>query len=374
MKTIFLIVPLLLILIIGGGFLVTGDFFKESPQICFLEPLEKTSIDLYYSCEDFDEENPLKLTKIDQDELVLLSLELINEDREKYNSPLVELGTSSTAQEHAEELLNICKTSYWSNNGMKPYMRYSADGGEGAINENIAVIGTPEIQKYWTQENLKQILAWNQHNMVERDEVNEFRHSMNVLHDDHNYVNVGIAWSNFCVTIVHQFEDRYVEWKQKPILTLNKEFILAGQVNFNATIEQIDIFYDPIPMPLSDQELMSSPPLYGFGHICSHLMCSDGSLPVATVLPHSDSNLSPDVLEGIMNQNNPANSENIPLFVAHKWEITHGEDFTTFSIEEDLERLLNLTGKGVYTVLVWASPADNPSDGMVLTTISIFFL
>ena len=103
-------------------------------------------------------------------------------------------------------------------------------------------------------------------------------------------------------------------------------------------------------------------------------MCSDGSLPVATVLPHSDSNLSPDVLEGILNQNNPANSENIPLFVAHKWEITHGEDFTTFSIEEDLERLLNLTGKGVYTVLVWASPADNPSDGMVLTTISIFFL
>ena len=132
-----------MVLIIGGGFLVTGDFFKESPQICFLEPLEKTSIDLYYSCEDFDEENPLKLTKIDQDELVLLSLELINEDREKYNSPLVELGTSSTAQEHAEELLNICKTSYWSNNGMKPYMRYSADGGEGAINENIAVIGTP---------------------------------------------------------------------------------------------------------------------------------------------------------------------------------------------------------------------------------------
>ena len=142
-----------MILIIGGGFLVTGDFFRESPQICFLEPLDKTSIDLYYSCEDFDEENPLKLTKIDRDELILHSLELINEDREKYNTPLVELGTSSTAQEHAEELLNICKTSYWGNNGMKPYMRYSAAGGEGAINENIAVVGTPEIQKYWTQEN-----------------------------------------------------------------------------------------------------------------------------------------------------------------------------------------------------------------------------
>ena len=199
MKTVYLLIPLL-ILIIGGGFLVTGDFFKEPPQICFLEPLEKTSIDLYYDCKDFDEDNPLQAAEINHDELVLYSLELINEDREHYNTPLVEIGTSSTAQEHAEELLNLCKTSYWSSNGMKPYMRYSIDGGEGAINENIAVVGTPGIQKYWTQENMEQIIAWNQHRMVERDELNAFRHSKNILDANHNYLNIGIAWN---LSLIH---------------------------------------------------------------------------------------------------------------------------------------------------------------------------
>lgn len=374
MKTVYIVISIVvLVLAVAAGIFFFGfgeSYFQEPPQICYLTPLEKTSIDLYYDCEDFDTDTVLKLPDIDHDKLVTLSIELINEDRERYNSPVLELGESPTAQEHAEELLNTCRTSYWSSNGMKPYMRYSASGGDGAINENVRVIGTPEIQKFWTEESIEQIIAWNQYSMVERDEANEFRHSANILHPDHNYVNIGIAWSNFCVTIVHQFEDKYVEWSQPPIITLNHEFMLAGRINFNSTIEEIHVFYDPIPMPLSDRELMLSPRIYGFGHVCSHLQCSDGSLPIAIVLPNTeDAELGPEVLESILNQ-----ESNIPLLVAHKWEMTHGEDFTTFSIEEDFSNLMNLTGKGVYTVLVFAEHPDGSDTGMVLTTISIFFL
>ncbi len=374
MKTAYIVISIVvLVLAVAAGIFFFGfgeSYFQEPPQICYLAPLEKTSIDLYYDCEDFDTDTVLKLPDIDHDKLVTLSMELINEDRERYNSPVLELGESPTAQEHAEELLNTCRTSYWSSNGMKPYMRYSASGGDGAINENVRVIGTPEIQKFWTEESIEQIIAWNQYSMVERDEANEFRHSANILHPDHNYVNIGIAWSNFCVTIVHQFEDKYVEWSQPPIITLNHEFMLAGRINFNSTIEEIHVFYDPIPMPLSDRELMLSPRIYGFGHVCSHLQCSDGSLPIAIVLPNTeDEELGPEVLESILNQ-----ESNIPLLVAHKWEMTHGEDFTTFSIEEDFSNLMNLTGKGVYTVLVFAEHPDGSDTGMVLTTISIFFL
>ena len=370
MKTVYIVIPIVVLVLAASVFLFGGSYFQEPPQICYLSPLEKTSIDLYYDCEDFDTDTVLKLPDIDHDKLVTLSIELINEDRERYNSPVLELGESSTAQEHAEELLNTCRTSYWSSNGMKPYMRYSASGGDGAINENVRVIGTPEIQKFWTEESIEQIIAWNQYSMVERDEASQFRHSANILHPDHNYVNIGIAWSNFCVTIVHQFEDKYVEWSQPPIITLNHEFMLAGRINFNSTIEEIHVFYDPIPMPLSDQELMQSPRIYGFGHVCSHLQCSDDSLPIAIVFPNTeDEELGPEVLESILNQ-----GSNIPLLVAHKWEMTHGEDFTTFSIEEDFSNLMNLTGKGVYTVLVFAEHPDGSDTGMVLTTISIFFL
>ena len=372
MKTAYIVISIvvLVLAVAAGVFFFGGSYFQEPPQICYLTPLEKTSIDLYYDCEDFDTDTVLKLPDIDHDKLVTLSIELINEDRERYNSPVLELGESPTAQEHAEELLNTCRTSYWSSNGMKPYMRYSASGGDGAINENVRVIGTPEIQKFWTEESIEQIIAWNQYSMVERDEANEFRHSANILHPDHNYVNIGIAWSNFCVAIVHQFEDKYVEWSQPPIITLNHEFMLAGRINFNSTIEEIHVFYDPIPMPLSDREFMLSPRIYGFGHVCSHLQCSDGSLPIAIVLPNTeDAELGPEVLESILNQ-----ESNIPLLVAHKWEMTHGEDFTTFSIEEDFSKLMNLSGKGVYTVLVFAEHPDGSDTGMVLTTISIFFL
>ena len=82
-----------------------------------------------------------------------------------------------------------------------------------------------------------------------------------------------------------------------------------------------------------------------------------------------------ELISEIINQDS-----NIPLFVAHKWETTHNEDFTTFSIEEDFTNLVNFVaeasntdGKGVYTVLVWALP-EGSNNGMVLTTISIFFL
>ena len=375
MKPIYIIVALIFI-VITGVFLITGDFFQAPQQICYLSPLEKTSIDLYYDCEDFPKDTELELAKINHDELVTYSLNLINEDRVNFNTLPVELGESSTAQEHAEELLNLCRTSYWSSNGMKPYMRYSIAGGEGAINENVRVIGTPELQKYWTQESIEQVIAWNQYSMVERDELNSFKHAMNILHPDHNYINVGIAWNDFCVAIVQQFENKYVEWSQKPVITLNKKFMLTGTINFNATIEQIDIFYDTPPLPLSDQDLMLSPANYGFGHVCTHIACSENSLPVGIVLPKSEaSELEPDVLEDVLNE-----GSNIPLFLAQKWEVTRTEDSTTFSVEEDLTELIdfvaeasNTDGKGIYTVLVWALP-EGSTTGIELTTISIFFL
>ena len=46
MKPIYIIVALIFI-VITGVFLITGDFFQAPQQICYLSPLEKTSIDIY---------------------------------------------------------------------------------------------------------------------------------------------------------------------------------------------------------------------------------------------------------------------------------------------------------------------------------------
>ena len=62
----------------------------------------------------------------------------------------VTLTDNTVAQKHADELLFTCMTSYWSHNGLKPYMRYSVAGGEGGVMENVRVLGTPNLKKHWT--------------------------------------------------------------------------------------------------------------------------------------------------------------------------------------------------------------------------------
>ena len=365
MKTSYIAISLVVLALIAGFFLFGTDLIGEQPQVCFLEPLTPTAADLVYSCEDLDEAN-LTQEDIDHDELVNYSLELINTDRATYNLNPVVLGTSSLAQEHAELNANLCKTTHWDSNGMKPYMRYTKADGKGAIMENTRVIGTPDITKYWTEESLKQIIAWNEYSMVERDEANSWVNSQNILLEINNYVNIGIAWNSYCISIVQQFETNYIDWKQFPIITHSDQLILSGEVSFNATIEQIDIFFDPTPNNLSDEQLMFAPNTFNFGHQCTLSECTSNAMATATILPNYSKDLTNRALEDLMN----ADSQ-IPIFVATEWETVHSEDSVSFQIEEDVTQLTNGIGSGVYTIMLWVS-VEGFSDGIVLTTISIF--
>ena len=79
MKTVYIVISIVvLVLAVAAGIFFFGfgeSYFQEPPQICYLTPLEKTSIDLYYACEDFDTDTVLKLQDIDHDKLVTLSIE-----------------------------------------------------------------------------------------------------------------------------------------------------------------------------------------------------------------------------------------------------------------------------------------------------------
>ena len=61
-------------------------------------------------------------------------LGLINEVRTAAEVPLLEMGVNIALQPHAEAQLHTCTTSYWSEEGLKDYMRYSLSGG---INSSI---------------------------------------------------------------------------------------------------------------------------------------------------------------------------------------------------------------------------------------------
>lgn len=364
MKTLYIAAIVLVALVTTVLWFSWDNIFYE-PQICLLDDLEPGNPELAFACTNEDD-IILPPESIDQEGLVQYAFELINTDRTKYGEIELTLTDNNVAQKHADELLFTCMTSYWSHNGLKPYMRYSVAGGEGGVMENVRVLGTPNLKKHWTEESIKQIIAWNQYSMVEDDKESDWQHAKNILYPLHNNVEIGIAWNNFCVAIVQQFEHDYIDWKQYPRIGSNNVLELSGEIQFNSTLQNIDIFFDPTPVPLSDQQIISTPPRSNYGHQCTIFSCIS-ALAVGNVIPMESDEVAEEDLENILN----LNSEGTLVFVAKEWSVTHSSDTTTFSISDDITKLIDEHGSGVYTVLLWTTPTGS-ANTITITTISIF--
>ena len=364
MKTLY-IAAIVLVALTTAVLWFSWDTIFYEPQICFLDELDAGAPDLIFACTD-EKDVILSPESIDQQQLVQYAFELINADRSKYGEQELVLINNDFTQKHAEELLFTCMTSYWSASGLKPYMRYSIAGGEGGIMENVRVLGTPNLKKHWTEESIKQVIAWNQYSMVEGDEPSDWYHSQNLLYPMHNNVAIGIAWNDFCISIVQDFEHDYIDWRQYPTITSDNMLKLSGEIQFNSTLQNIDIFFEPTPVPLSDLQLMSTPLRYSYGHQCSIFSCVS-SMSVGNIIPNPSDEFTEEDMEKLLN----VQSETTIVLVAREWEIKHSSDKTTFSISDDITKLIDEFGTGVYTVIIWTTP-DNTENTIAITTISIF--
>ena len=111
---------------------------------------------------------------------------------------------------------------------------------------------------------------------------------------------------------------------------------------------------------------MFAPNTFNFGHQCTISECPPNAMATATVLRNYSEDLTDRALEDLMNVDSQ-----IPIFIATEWETVHSEDSVSFQIEEDVTPLTDGIGSGVYTIMLWVS-VEGFSDGIVLTTISIF--
>ena len=95
--------------------------------------------------------------------------------------------------------------SHWDTNGYKPYMRYSLAGGKGAVAENIAVMysHTPDLEA--TVAELERIMMYD-------DAEWDWGHRDNILKPFHNKVSIGIAYDNYNLYFVEDFEDDHIMW------------------------------------------------------------------------------------------------------------------------------------------------------------------
>ena len=269
---------------------------------------------------------PLKPQIYQHEELVAYALELINKDRMDNGLAPVTLGSNHAAQKHAKERLANGYMSHWGMDGMKPYMRYTLAGGENHDAENGFMTETiwfggrdPSFRR-----NPKEMLEQAQEGLM-----NSPGHRKTILDKWHKKVNLGIAYDEERLDLVQQFEGDYIDFSEPPNISSNI-LSMTGKVT-TATIENVTLHYDPLPEPLSPEQLNSPPYDYAYG------LGEEVGLIVAPLPPNYF-------------------YVDLPTFavVATTWDAESGG---SFMIEANIDQLLT-KGKGVYTVVIWVEIDD----------------
>gem|GEM_PF-967177 len=270
-------------------------------------------------------------------ELAQYMLELINKDRRDNGLSPVVLGSNNAAQMHAEDRLKNNYMSHWGTDGMKPYMRYTLAGGYNYDAENGFVTRTTWYggSDPFYKRDPKQML-----DEAEKSLMGSPGHRRNILDKWHKKVNLGIAYSNDSLHLAQDFEGDYLTFTALPTLSGNI-LSMAGKLT-QGSLFNVAIYYDPLPQPLTSNQLEAPPYDYSYG-------MGDR---VGIIIPPAP--------PGSYYSSLPPNS-----IIASLWSAGQGGQFSiTANISPALQR-----GKGVYTVMIWADINGESKD---VTNYSIF--
>ncbi len=149
------------------------------------------------------------------DDLKLLALDYINEDRKLHGLEPVVMGDNSAAQLHADDMVAGKYLGHWWLDGRKPYMVYSEVGGTSYVSENSARTGFSEAEynALCTSQHVscEKVNPPNDiqrlhHAMVYDDAASDWGHRDNILNPGHRKVNIGIAYADRFLAFVQHFE------------------------------------------------------------------------------------------------------------------------------------------------------------------------
>jgi uncharacterized protein YkwD len=271
-----------------------------------------------------------------QKDLMQYVLDLINKDRKAAGVPDVTLSFNSAAQKHAKDMFDKSYGAHWDTDGLKPYMRYTLEGGLNFENENVAYStgsGTIDVKKE---------LESLQHAMVYDDAKSNWSHRDAIVSKWQKKVSIGIVYDSKSVALDQQFEGDYLQYTQPPtltgnILSLSGKFILP-----NVKLDNVTITYDQLPQPIAGSQLMSDDQYHHY---------SLGSR-IGLILPPPP--------PGQIYSNFPANGVQ-----ASKWDTDQSGQF---SLQADISPLMS-RGKGVYTIVLVTKIG---SEAYNMTNYSIF--
>lgn len=253
---------------------------------------------------------------------------------------------NAAAQKHAQDMFDNYYSSHWGTDGLKPYMRYTLEGGLNFEAENSAYSGwfnPADNPANHESIDVRQEIAEIERLMMYEDAGANWGHRDTILNKWAKRVSLGIVYDDKRVAFVEQFEGEYLEYYTPPtlsgsVLSLSGRFTIPGVV-----LNNVSISYDPLPQPLTNSQLTTDSAYtdgYGLGNRVSFIISpppqgqSYGNLPAGAIQ-------------------------------ARKWDVNESG---FFSIQADIGPSL-IKGKGVYTaVIVVTVNGENVN----LTNYSIF--
>ena len=201
-----------------------------------------------------------------REELYQYALQVINQDRINHGVSPVALSNVSSAQNHADDMLNTGYFSHWNTVGVKPYVTYTKLGGRGDVNENISV-----TTAYCPSSNCKtnyfdpvKQINDSEYDMMYKDQGSDWGHRDNIINPEFTDVNIGIAYNNEKFYFVEHFENNRVKWQTMELEDSNK-LHLVGTLPPGYSLYQIELYTDPNSEPLTSTTLDTLSP-YNLGY------------------------------------------------------------------------------------------------------------
>ena len=296
-------------------------------------------------------------------------LELINETRvDKGLAPVV-LGENPAAQLHAESAIENCFSSHWGIDGLKPYMRYSLNGGYQSNVENTSgddycieeSDGYPPIAS--VEQEIRDAMAGWMANPDQR---------RNILDPSFKKVSIGLAWDRYNFNAVQHFEGDYVEYDRLPTIE-HGALAVSGTVKNGVRFEEdqdlaVQIHFDPPPHALTRGQVIRTYCYRGGINVASlrpsasggaddeyttpHKPCPDPyGVPLDAPVPLSVEE-SQEIRRAVYRASQASERRSITAswITARWWNV----DGASFEATADIDALLLQYGEGVYTVVVWA--------------------
>ena len=305
--------------------------------------------------------------------LKLHMLDLINRDRVAHGLTPVVLGDNSSSQHHAEDTLEHGYSSHWSSSGLKPYMRYTLDGGTGMSAENISGRKCPLSQgvRYRTT---------SRETSVTETQAGLMRspgHRRNILNPWHTIVHLGIACDNVGCSVVQLFDRDYVSYRDLPSISDEGVLRFAARFAEGFELSGIQVWYDEVPHVLTLGQLGAThsysvgqrpvasirPPLEPGWHYEEDSFTRPRELPQDPYKIHPETEPPFRVNRGEIEECvTPPKvttqvEEMVPWVTAEEWGVSDGETV----LSADINMAMESFGPGVYTVLVWADHISGES-------------